>query len=217
MSLEIISPYLENESSDALEIKTKVESYINDESHVNSESSITTESKNTIIPKINISSLVKLYRNIARVEKYNIWATNYESPETKLDMTFSELENINKTLSSLMNEEKYYHARVESIPLFINDAFSYLIKKLDSEAPIKELPNNMMKYNLICGVVGIKQSDEIYKLFRQCINDEFIIDLRIMFPPYYSRSTLTKKEIETKIKEVIEPMCKRILELLIKM
>lgn len=119
-------------------------------------------------------------------------------------------------LKRQMFDEKMFPKKIAVIPAFIDAAFIYYIWSYDQNAPILKLPNTVMKYQMLLQAVN-SQPDAINMAFLECLTNPFITDLRIESPPFLMRSELTKAEIKEKIENVVKPICKTIINGLLKL
>jgi hypothetical protein len=67
------------------------------------------------------------------------------------------------------------------------------------------LPLTLFKYNIICEALSPKR-DEIYELFKKCIENEFVKELRTEIPPFLVRTDLSEGQIKEKIKTIVKPL-----------
>jgi hypothetical protein len=103
----------------------------------------------------------------------------------------------------------------KTIPALVNFAFVYFIWKFDECAPIPKLPNTLMKFKLLTEVINSDSHVEL-ALFRRFYEDPFLNEIRMDNPPYLMRSTLSKQEIINNINNIAKPVCKMLLELILK-
>lgn len=167
------------------------------------------------------------------VNMYKFCFTNKAKTKPNDDKTINdvvdEISNtpISLNLSNMMKEqadeikrqmfdEKMLPKKIATVPAFIDAAFIYYIWSYDPNAPILKLPNTVMKYKMILQAIS-SQPDDINTAFLECLTNPFITDMRIESPPFLMRSELTKAEIKEKLESVVKPVCKTIINGLLKL
>lgn len=118
-------------------------------------------------------------------------------------------EQTEDTKKYYMNNE-LFGRRVANIPVLIDFAYIYYIWRYDKNAPVFELPASILKFNVIASAAQVPD-DKLKKYFMTCITDPFIRDLRNERPPFMMRTDMSQDEIKDKIREVVEPLCRKIL------
>jgi hypothetical protein len=126
----------------------------------------------------------------------------------------SALEDSKQELNEHMSSNKLFEKRIKAIPAFIDFAFIYYVRHFDIAAPIYKLPTFLPKYKLITNALRV-DVDDLYSCFEQCIEDNFIIELRVENPPYHLRTDMSKKDIEAKINLLVKPLFKDMLDKLL--
>ena len=104
--------------------------------------------------------------------------------------------------------------KVDLLADTVNMGFAYMIKSLDENLPVSELPS-MHRFKLICHILKITPDNKLLPIFEYFINDEFTKDIKLKSPPYYLRTSLTIVEIREHIHERL-PKIKEMITLLIK-
>jgi hypothetical protein len=172
--------------------------------------------------KIHIETLLKMYKFIFKADKKAIWEkTEAELKDDILSTSYSL--DISKILEQQLLEIKQYEKqkelfgkRLSAIPIFIDFAYLFYVQHYDTSAPVHKLPTYLNKYKMIAYCLKAPLDNDLYACFEQCIENNFISDLRIENPPFYLRTELSEKEIKEKIELIVKPLCKDILAQLLK-
>jgi hypothetical protein len=117
-------------------------------------------------------------------------------------------------INNFYAEEAKLSKRIATIPALIDFAYLYYVWNYDKEAPVHKLPMTIFKFNMITEAMQAPK-DELNECFAQCIENYFIRDVRIENPPFMLRTELSPAEIKEKIKIIIEPLCKDIMNKLL--
>lgn len=135
----------------------------------------------------------------------------------KFDFNISGLLDENKRMIlQKIEEEVYFDDHVASIGKFLNASYIYYIWTYDNKAPIYKLPMTYPRFEIIMSAIHAERN-ELYLLFERCIKDPHMHEVRLTTPPFSMRNDMTKDKICEYIKENVLPVCKRLLELLLKL
>lgn len=169
--------------------------------------------------KQHMNTLFKLYKFIFQKYEKTIWDKNNKDviddiANTSFSLNFTQLmEEQSKNAYKQLFKSKTLHKRIEAIPAYIDFAYLYYLRYLDSSAPIHKLPTTKFKYKLLMYSLGVPYN-ELHACFEKCIENKFLSELRVETPPFYLRTELSEAQIEEKINTVVQPLCKQLLKLI---
>jgi hypothetical protein len=173
--------------------------------------------------KVHIDTLLKLYKFIFSGNKKAIWEKTEEELKDDILNTSYSLD-ISKILEQHLLEIKQFekqkenfNKRLSAIPVFIDFAYLFYVQHYDVSAPVYKLPAYLNKYKMITYCLKAPINDDLYACFEQCIENNFLSELRVENPPFYLTTDLSEKEIKEKIELIVKPLCKDILTQLLKM
>jgi hypothetical protein len=167
--------------------------------------------------KQHMNTLFKLYKFIFQKYEKTIWDKDNKEVvddivNTSFSLDFTQLmEEQSKNVYKQLFKSKTLHKRIEAIPAYIDFAYLYYLRYLDSSAPIHKLPTTLFKYKLLMHSLG-EPYNELQACFEKCIENKFMSELRVETPPFYLRTELSEAQIEEKINFVVQPLCKDLLK-----
>jgi len=172
--------------------------------------------------KTHMDTLLKLFKYCFYQPNKNILSKTADDVVEDITSTPISLD-LGKVLQEQTNEITEYYAeeakfekRVAAIPMFIDFAYMYYVWFYDSEAPIHKLPMTMMKFKLIEEALAAPH-DDLQAAFEHCIENSYILDMRIEKPPFMMRTELTPDQVREKLKIVVKPVCHDILTELLRL
>lgn len=166
----------------------------------------------------HLASIYKVYKTcFNNFKTQSAWMGSGENLleellNTKISLNIDAQASVDMAKNAIFQQE-IVTASVGSIPIFLDFAYLYYVHRYDDKAPIYKLPAKLSKYDLFANALECPK-DELYECFKQCIENEFISELRIETPPYMLRTELDINQIQKKIITEVEPLCKKILTLI---
>jgi hypothetical protein len=166
------------------------------------------------IYKFIAAAVSKKKKNIPEKTKEDVLADIMDS-KYSLDME-AIAASTQKELIDNLKQNGLFHKQIAAVPVFIDFAYMYYVQHFDREAPIHKLPMFLPKYRMIMATLKAP-CDDLFVSFENCIENRIIMDMRVEIPPYHLRTDLTDGEIREKLKIVVVPALKDILEMCLKL
>jgi hypothetical protein len=151
---------------------------------------------------------VKKLLNMYRVVSKKLPIATYEKSESEAyaeafatDIsTFSFVNDSEKQIKNVALREYYFKLQLIYIPVFLDAALLYFMRKATDIILFYKLPFDMLEFNLLAEVyqmpVGLAAE------FRKFITEGFLRDIRTEEPPFLLTTQLTSAEIINKMPEV---------------
>jgi hypothetical protein len=151
---------------------------------------------------------VKKLLNMYKVVSKKLPIATYEKSESEAyaeafatDIsTFSFINDSEKQIKNVALREYYFKLQLIYIPVFLDAALLYFMRKATDTIIFYKLPFDMLEFNLLAEVyqmpVGLAAE------FRKFITEGFLRDIRTEEPPFLLTTQLTSAEIINKMPEV---------------
>lgn len=171
-----------------------------------------------------LKTIIKLYKYIFKKPAKPLWEKTKDELSS-LDTGFTlNLQSIIKEsydqIHTIEGSEKIIQTKTEFLPVMLDFCYIYYIHYFDDNAPFHKLPTTVFKYNLIVNTLranGNPLYDEINKTFKKILESNLFTQMRMETPPFYLRTHLSPGQIEDDIQEIIKPVCKKLMDNLLKL
>lgn len=176
-------------------------------------------------PKL-LSAILRLYKFVFKDEKKQIWEkTSNDIQDDVVNAKYNlDLDKIVKeSYAEIMNAQQFnrlIQKKTTIIPIFLDFCYVYYVKHFSLDAPFHKLPMTITKYRLITDSLkayGDERYSKINNLFEQIIGSELFKEVRHEEPPFYLMTDMTIDEMKTMLIEDIKPLCKQLLEAILKL
>jgi hypothetical protein len=173
-----------------------------------------------------LAKILDMYKFIFKQEKKQIWEKTAADIDddvmsAKYDLNLDNI--VKESYAEILNANQItelINKKTAMIPILLDFCYVYYVGNFDEDAPFHRLPTTHLKYCLITRALHAYGTDiyaNINSIFEQIINNTFFKDLRIETPPYYLRTELTQTEIKEKLAIVVKPICKDLVNYLLKL
>lgn len=215
---DIVNNHNDNDNDNNHDVDVNNDNDNNDNDNVVSNKTIL-ESLKEVFPdnKVHMQALYKLYKQafdgLSPQERKTQANLINDVMDTKISLDLGA--SLKKEYDRLAGNTQYtinLPSKITAIVYFLNSAFTYYVWSIDDKAPISYLPMSKMAFHAIMSALNPDRKLEIYQLFMTCITDEFMRDIRRTMPPFVTTTTMEREDVVKKIKDVVQPICKKILE-----
>jgi len=151
---------------------------------------------------------VKKLLNMYKVVSKKLPIATYEKTESEAyaeafatDIsTFSFINDSEKQIKNVALREYYFKLQLIYIPVFLDAALLYFMRKATDTVLFYKLPFDMLEFNLLAEVYQMPAG--LAAEFRKFITEGFLRDVRTEEPPFLLTTQLTSAEIINKMPEV---------------
>lgn len=172
-----------------------------------------------------MSTLVKKYKFLAVAPKKMVWEANSDDISRnmagmKLDLNLDK--EITSEYASLVNMKSVidnFCEQLDSVGGFVEWCFTYYIHTISNETPFYKMPQSIMKYRMVVGVLRADKEEHyvrVNKVFMAVLNNELMKRLRNA-PPVYITGEYDIEELKTRYKKEVIPLCKELISALLKL